>query len=397
MRPMLAYLAACGMGLGHAGRMLSVAKRLKSCGVEVVFSSYGRAVEMIRANGYPCLKTREVSYEVDEHGDVDVRRTVAKGPANLYRFARQVGDELYYIGTLAPDVVLSDSRLSTLIAAKARMVPVVLVLSQLRVVIPVKRPTSGKVKAKGLAEEALYRLLGRCWYTADAVMIPDYPPPYTIAKANILAEGEKLPPRVRFVGPVLPAWPEELPPKEEAKKRLGIRGRLVVASFTGVGDEGRALLEYFIGEVKGCTIPSDVRIIISRGNPSGSPALEKLGRGVYVCDWLPERTMYVKAADALVTHGGHTTVMEAIAFGLPAVHLVKKTHTERLGNSLSAEALGVARTHVVDEDAGTLCEKILWALSDEAQEAASRLSNELIRYKGDYEVVREALKLANHA
>lgn len=397
MRLMLAYLAACGMGLGHAGRMLSVAKRLKSYGSEIVFSSYGRAVEMIRVNGYPCLKTREVSYEVDEHGDVDVRRTITKGPANLYRFVRQVGDELYYIGTLMPDVVVSDSRLSTLIAAKARMVPVILVLSQLRVIIPVKKPTNRKIKAKGLAEEALYRLLGRCWYTADEVMIPDYPPPYTIAKANILAEGEKLPPRVRFIGPVLPTWPDELPSKEEVRSKLGIKGRLIIASFTGVSGEGRALFECFIEEIKGCDMPSNVKIIVSRGDPSGSPALERLGGGVYVCDWLPERALYVKAADVLVTHGGHTTVLEAIAFGLPAIHMVKKTHTERLGNSLSAEALGVAKTHVVEEDAGTLCEKIAWALSDEAQEAASRLSSELIKYKGDYEVTKEALKLINRA
>lgn len=389
---MLAYLAACGMGLGHAGRMLAVAKRLVAGGAEVVFSSYGKAADMIEQSGFPCLRTRPVSYEVDEWGDVDVRRTVAKGPANLYRFTRQIGDELYFTGVLEPDVVVSDSRLSTLVAAKARGIPTLLVLSQLKVIIPVKQPTSRKLEAKGWAEEGLYRLLGRLWMLADEILIPDFPPPYTVAKASLL-EAEP-PPKVRFVGPALQAWPDEMPPREEVREELGVKGRLVVASFTGVGGEGKALLEEFLGRLVECAIPDDVTVLVSRGEPSGSPQLEKVGKGVYVCDWLPRRYLYVRAADALVTHGGHTSVMEAMVFGVPAVHVVRKTHTERLGNSLSAESLGVAKTFIVEEDSANLCSALAWSLSDEAWDTAQKLSRELLRFRGDAAIASAALARA---
>ncbi|MEM0225733.1 MAG: hypothetical protein QXF46_02530, partial [Thermofilaceae archaeon] len=253
---MLAYLAPCGMGLGHAGRMLSVARRLRQAGVDVVFSSYGRAADMIERSGYRCLRTRPVGYEVDEQGDIDVRRTIAKGPLNLYRFARQVGDELYYIGTLEPDVVVSDSRLSSLLAAKALGVPAVLVIHQLRVIIPVKKPTRVKLSAKYLAEEGLLRLLGKLWLLADEILIPDYPPPYTVARANAMVE--TLLPRARFVGPSPPVWPDELPPREEVRERLGVEGKLVVASFTGVSGEGRELCEAFLAELGGCDLSDEV-------------------------------------------------------------------------------------------------------------------------------------------
>lgn len=389
---MLAYLAACGMGLGHAGRMLAVARRLREAGVDVVFSSYGRAADMIERSGYRCLRTRPVSYEVDEEGDVDVRRTIARGPANLYSFARQVGDELRSIRALEPEVVVSDSRLSTLLAAKAWGVPTVLVLHQVRVIIPVKKPSPRKLSAKGWAEEGLHHLLGRLWELADTIAVPDFPPPYTVAKANL--QVEKLP-RARLVGPSLPAWPDELPDRGEVRRGMGVEGKLVVASFTGVGSEGRALCEAFLSDLSRVELGDDVKIIVSRGIPTGSERLERVGRSVYICDWLPQRYLYVRAADALVAHGGHTTVMEAMAFGVPAVYVLRRTHTERLGCSRSAEALGVAKTHVVGE--GDLGEALRWALSDEAWSSAQSLSQRLRQYKGDVAIASMALQQAGAA
>ena len=392
---MLAYLAACGMGLGHAARMLAVARRLRESGVDIVFSAYGRAVEAIEEQGYRCLRGREVSYEVDEYGDVDVRRTVAKGPTNLYRFARQVGDELYFMGVLKPNVVISDSRLSSLLAAKARGLPALLVISQLKVLIPVKRPSPHKLRAKSVAEKLACKVLNKGWSLADEILIPDYPPPYTISKANILDEDVELPPNVTFAGPMLQAWPDELPSKEEVREELGVEGRLVVASFTGLSSEGKAVLESFLDALAACDLPDDLLILVSKGMPTVPPRVEKVGRRVLVYDWLPHKPLYIKAADALVTHGGHTSVLEAIAFGTPSIHVVKATHTERLGNSLSAQKLGVARVYVVGDYTEELCNALKWALSSEAWESAQSLAEALRWYRGDELAARRALKLAH--
>jgi len=61
------------------------------------------------------LRERPIEYEQNEYGEIDVRLTLAKGPRNFYSFIRQVGDELYFQGMLKPDLVVSDSRLSSLL------------------------------------------------------------------------------------------------------------------------------------------------------------------------------------------------------------------------------------------------------------------------------------------
>ena len=49
---MKVYIAACGMGLGHVGRCLPIAKRLRELGIEVVFSTYGDAVYEASSAGF---------------------------------------------------------------------------------------------------------------------------------------------------------------------------------------------------------------------------------------------------------------------------------------------------------------------------------------------------------
>jgi hypothetical protein len=79
------------------------------------------------------------------------------------------------------------------------------------------------------------------------------------------------------------------------------------------------------------------------------------------------------------------------------VHYVRKTHTERLGNALSAEALGVARACLAEDGAGSLCSALAWALSDEAWSAAQKLSRELQRFRGDAAIAAAALARARYA
>ncbi|TLX99783.1 MAG: hypothetical protein E6K95_09180, partial [Thaumarchaeota archaeon] len=61
------HIGAFGSGLGHATRMLSVARLLESRGDSVKFSSSGDAVTLIRKEGYACssLPLVDVSWKDD--------------------------------------------------------------------------------------------------------------------------------------------------------------------------------------------------------------------------------------------------------------------------------------------------------------------------------------------
>ncbi len=396
----LIYLAPCGMGLGHVHRLIYVARRLLSRrNVEVVFSTYGEATLVVEREGFRCLRERPVSYEQDEHGEVDVRLTLAKGPRNLYNFIRQIGDELYFQGILKPDVVVSDSRLSSLVAAKVYGTPSILVINQLKVVIPVKKPTRVKVKAKGLAERVLYKLLETGWSSADAILVPDFPPPYTVARTAVL-DVEMLD-RVRFVGPVLGRWPDELPPRKEVRELLGLNGgKLVVASFTGTQAEREVLRRVFIQAVtryRGRLAREGIYVLLSRGDIKGKAwRITRLSDYVTIVDWFMQRYALLKAADVVVTHGGHTSVLEAMVYGTPALHAVNAYHTERIANSKAAEELGVAKMIVVND--ATHPEEVIEALLSVVEDKglvvrAKALAAKLNGMRGDEGVANAVLSL----
>ncbi|RLI33212.1 hypothetical protein DRO66_10535, partial [Candidatus Bathyarchaeota archaeon] len=51
------YLGPCGIGLGHVGRTIPVAKELERRGAEVMFSTYLEAVEFVRRQGFPVVRS----------------------------------------------------------------------------------------------------------------------------------------------------------------------------------------------------------------------------------------------------------------------------------------------------------------------------------------------------
>lgn len=400
---LLIYYGVCGMGLGHAARAVSIARRMWELSggdrLRIMFSSYGEAAEVLEGEGLRCLREKPVVYGQNELGEVDVRLTIAEGPKNIYNFIRQVGDELYFQGVLKPTAVISDSRASTLIAARIRGTPAFLVINQLKVVIPVKRYSRAKVRAKSLAERVLLKILRYTWSYAGMIFVPDFPPPYTIASGNIPDKGE-MQDNVVFAGPILPRWPEELPPRGRIRAEMGLGDvKLVVASFTGIRSEREYLSSRFIEEMKRYKEElerENVKVVVSLGDPERREIKETIGSNVVVRGWIEDKHYLLKAADLAVTHGGHTSVLESIVYGIPSLHIVNAGHTERIGNARSAEALGVAKMLTLGEECwrpGMIYRKLLECLNDSEMRAnAAGISSKLSSFKGDFTVARRVLE-----
>ncbi|MFN7990929.1 MAG: glycosyltransferase [Candidatus Micrarchaeia archaeon] len=62
-------------------------------------------------------------------------------------------------------------------------------------------------------------------------------------------------------------------------------------------------------------------------------------------------------ADIVFSHGGHTTIMEALSFGRPVVSIVEKAYSERYNNSLMLERrdVGVALERSLLSEESLLC------------------------------------------
>jgi len=388
---MLIYMAPCGIGLGHASRTVAIAYALKRRGHEVVFSTYGEAVGYVRKHGFKVLGTFELEYVQDEKGGLDLRQTIAQGPKAIYRFIRQVGAELYYTGILNPDVIVSDSRLSSSIAALARGIPSILIINQLLIIIPISEKTREeyKIKAKSIAEKVILEFMANIWRRSEKILIPDFPPPYTISKKNLVLS-EDLCDKMVFIGPLISKYPEELPDKNELRKQLGLPmdKTIVLVCPSGTRKEKRALSSAIVDIVRRINY-EDIFFIISRGDVFAESEFH-MGKNYIVYGWLKDKFMYLKAADIVVAHGGHTTIAEAMYYGKPMILIPTTGHTERLSNSESVCEMGIGeiirQEELTVETFSNTLSKIL--KSDNYFISSRRIMKEIGNFRGHEEAAK---------
>jgi UDP:flavonoid glycosyltransferase YjiC (YdhE family) len=170
-------------------------------------------------------------------------------------------------------------------------------------------------------------------------MIPDFPPPYTIATKNLNIP-KAYHKNLQFIGPILPESPADLPDKMELRKQLGLDPDkpVVFAPISGPAKE-RA---YFTGILRQIfnKFPDDLQVVMSLGYPNSSVAPVKHGN-LFVYNWLPNRFEYLKACDLEVSRGGHGTMSQAMCYGKPLILVPTPSHTEQYNNAKKALDLGV--------------------------------------------------------
>ena len=115
----VAYFAPYGVGLGHASRLVMVADQLQNNNMRVRFSSFGEAASYITMRGYECATVAPVEFAWSMEGGFSIKNSLANIPLWFANFSRQVNQETRNMTTYSPDIIVSDSRLSPLLAAKS--------------------------------------------------------------------------------------------------------------------------------------------------------------------------------------------------------------------------------------------------------------------------------------
>ncbi|MBS7648725.1 hypothetical protein KEJ17_03645 [Candidatus Bathyarchaeota archaeon] len=338
---MRVYFGVCGIGLGHAGRCVPVANRLREMGAEIIFSTYREAVEYIRSEGYPVVEPPSMGVMVKSDGTIDFRQTIVNpGPfLAAFIFTKQVETEIRFIRAFKPDVVVSDSRVSPLLAARSLNIPNVCIVNQFQIIIPRKRRLLRLAK---ITETGGLAIIGKVWVGGTVpLLIPDFPPPYTISVGNLrmpMAYYE----RVKFVGPILPVYPDELPSKEEIRENLGldVEKPLIFVPISGPLKE-RA---YIIDILKRIFMkfPDNYQIIMSTGSPSNPIEAIAYKNHFIVYNWIPNRFEYLKASDLVISRAGHGTLSQSIYYGKPMILIPTPSHTEQTNNAKRVKEMGIA-------------------------------------------------------
>jgi UDP:flavonoid glycosyltransferase YjiC (YdhE family) len=385
------YFSACGLGLGHVSRCLGVFRELVSRGkFEAFFSSYLDALPLLEAEGLRFTGAPAFSYWTWPDGAVDPWRTLKWLSGRLFfRFMKQVDFEIKQLAAFKPDLVVSDSRLSTVIASKLLGRPILTILNQLRVIAPglIHYP-----KLFRISDFFSHGFIEPGWGLSDKIVIPDFPPPYTVSGENLKAP-PALKRKIRYVGPLLPVRPESFPSQEELKAELGFSPQepLVYAAVSGPAYErwwlGVRLLKAFSNP------PGNFQVALSLGRRLEDFRQEKDKIKVY--SWLPNRFKMLKACDLVVSRSGHGTITQALAYGKPMVLIPTQEQTEQIFNAKTAMGLGVAKAldprYLSRETLQPLISEILQC--EEYGRKAEKIMAEAKRLPGFEGIVGEILSL----
>jgi UDP:flavonoid glycosyltransferase YjiC (YdhE family) len=343
------YVAPCGIGLGHITRCEPIADALVSQGAEVVYSTYSDGLDYARRRGLPTLPTVSIGFKVKEDGTVDFKMTATTSGFSLgvKRFLEQLTAEIRNIKRFEPDVVLSDSRVSSLIAGKLMGVPVALILNQFRVEI-VNRPSAKKITPV----ERLFFLianifwlffrtfLGGIWARSNVMLIPDFPAPYTISASN-LAIPKRYKKKVKLIGPIVSDEPKRRSSRGalNGSHFFASRKPLIYAAVSGPKTERTVLAGLLLESLAG--FPSEYDVVISRGEPNGSSAPVR-DRNLTVYGWIEDQYEVLEASSVVVSRAGHGTIMKSIMLRKPMILIPIPDHTEQYGNAKRASKLGLA-------------------------------------------------------
>ncbi len=383
---MKVYISPYGVGLGHASRMLLVANSLAEDGDDIRFSSFGDAVKYVKMHGFECFDVPPVEFAWNPDTGFSIKNSITKLPENLMHFIGQCGNEGKNVVKFNPDVIVADTRLSSLVVAKALNLPSITILNQIKLLLS---PRLREVSVARMFERLLGEFLGGLWATSDSLLIPDLPPPYTLSEENLWQIGS-VSNKLEYIGFIAPKPTVNEEYVDKVAKLLGFdRGKpIVFAHISGPSASKTVVLKKVMEAMQNTS--SDIQFVISEGKPKGDTVPKKIRNGWYF-EWCPVKDEIFTMSDLLIMRGGHSTLAQAIRYGKPVVAIPIENHGEQLGNAKKAQkiGLGLALTQkdLKSEDISDAVEQVF---NDSSFESRAKMLMEIAnRMDGTQNIVRK--------
>jgi UDP-N-acetylglucosamine--N-acetylmuramyl-(pentapeptide) pyrophosphoryl-undecaprenol N-acetylglucosamine transferase len=326
------YLGVFGSGLGHASRMTAVGRRLVEDGDMVQFASSGGAAAYLRQNGFDCVDVPLVDVVFTENGNFSATETMKVAPWLFLKILHQTGLEARNMVRFAPDVVVSDSALASLLASKLLGRKSVTILNQLKLVSSPKTPP---FLAKLLTNGSI-SVWDEFWELSDRILLPDLPPPYTISETNLWGAGS-IEARAEYIGFLVP--PRNFAVDAQSAAIVAGPKKLMFWQVSGPEKTRAAFLPKVRRYAK--ALKDEYISVISAGDPLGSTAPQAIDGGFYY-DWCPSKDALIDRCDGLIARAGHVTISDLILRAKACILVPIPAQSEQEGNAAKAERLGVA-------------------------------------------------------
>lgn len=358
---MRVFIFVCGEGLGHTARSMAAGRELAKTDHDVVFGAYGYSAEIIRKNGFRVISVPAEIRLVGEKGSLNMRASVRESLklGQLQGLRKVTG----MVKREKPDVVLADSYYLGTLAALRWHIPVCLMVNQSNMEVFFEQ--SWTMRRLGRIARLFYN---RVFVKVDNIIVPDFPAPHTICRRNLnfTKDMEK---KVLYTGPL------------PAKKTQEVEGKKLprphVLSLVGGFGYRKPIFDRII---EAASSDRSVNYTMLTGPGISKEEFTGLPENVAVLPFVPDQYPYLKSSDAVIAPGGHTTMMEALAFGLPVISFPDIGHSEQQNNARGLEESGCGFSMNYDATAGDILEKIRLAVSgklacpEELSEIAAKLN-----------------------
>ncbi len=303
-----------------------------------MFSTYLEGVRYLSNHGFNVVTAPEIYLETDNTGSIDLKATVsARGLTVFITLMRQIQFEIQQMQAFKPDVVFSDTRISTIIASRFMRIPCILVLNQFLPRAPREKDTNFWKVFDGM----VMTVLGRIWALSNRVIIPDFPMPYTISVDSLRAP-RRYGAKMDLVGSILGVKPEDQD-VSKVREELGVRDDqiLIYAGISGPRTERIPLIQLLAPIFR--DFPDRFHVVMSMGNPHGGNTPKRMGN-LTMIPWIVDRYAYLNACDVVISRGGHETIMQSIGYMKPSIIIPTPRHPEQYGNARRAMEIGVAES-----------------------------------------------------
>jgi UDP:flavonoid glycosyltransferase YjiC (YdhE family) len=356
--------------------MLEVADLVSKGGGEVTFSSSDEVARLIESRGYTCNDVPIADVRYSDYGKFSLRETMIASPITLARTYQQTRMEVANIGRFRPQVVLSDSALSTVLAARLLRLPVITVLNQLNLTDPSRRGVPVRLLSAGVSTG-----MGKLWELSDEVLLPDLPPPYTISERNLWGSRVR---NTRYIGFL---HTSSAGASDGLGEKLASDPRKKIFWQVSGPPKTRGPFLAKVLEIAGQLSDRFVSVV-SAGDPAGRTVAEGIPGG-WCYGWCRAPEPYFALCDLVVSRAGHGTIGQAIASSRPSLLVPIPGQAEQEGNAAKAVRLGVSACVGQDElTADRALEEIGALLDGRAEEKTRALHDYASKFDAVGEVVR---------
>lgn len=325
------YFSISSEGYGHSSRVLALAKGLGDD--EFLVGTYHYAAKRIESFGYPCVRVPQEVEFIGEQGAFHIGKTLIHNRARAINLNEVVETEMDIMQKYRISLVVADGRVAPVIAASKLKLPCVLMTNQ-SAYYPFFAQDTSLVKLFGHSFEWVMQL----WMSsAEEILIPDFPPPYTVCLPN-LSELPQVKKRTRFVGPLV-AW-DASSVVAMSRPANNPERPLIVATMGGHAYR-KPLFDTVLelARTKGCQYNF---YILSSFQSTDVP------ENVTLVHCPKDAAPYFKAADVVLTQAGHSTAMELLTLGKPSVVVPDSSQIEQENNARRLVELGVSQQVTYD-------------------------------------------------